>query len=75
MQWPSVPWPSVRWLFVGGLLTGGLVSGWPLVGIVELRATILKIMRALFANYAHLFQFKLQSIKNGNRNTLSTRKQ
>ena len=28
-----------------------------------------------FANYAHLFQFKFQSIKNGNRNTLSTRKQ
>jgi len=45
------------------------------LGIVELCATILKIMRALVANYAHLFQFKFQSIKNGNRNTLSTRKQ
>jgi len=52
------------------------------LGIVELCAKILQIMRNDFkdyarscSNYAHLFQFKFQSIKNGNRNTLSTRKQ
>jgi len=52
------------------------------LGIVELCAKILQIMRndfkdyaRTFANYAQLFQFKFQSIKNGNRNTLSTRKQ